>query len=270
MKRINTKRNLFIYKSILWIFLLFIITTITACSSGSNISTDTEGGVNSNNSNALTGIFLDSPVEGLNYQTATMSGVTDADGTFLYHYGETVTFFIGNLMLGASPGREIITPIDIVPGAFDETHPTVTNICRLLQSLDQDGIPENGIMITEVMHAEMTDRMIDITQGVAEFEDYDMEALFNSLNMLGAFSDGEHRGLRTPLEAQNHFRQTLMDNMDNMHSGDSLFGPGQSETGTGGMSQGNSDSSGNTQGEGHNSMNNSSENFDGSQQHMMN
>jgi hypothetical protein len=140
----------------------------------------------------------------------------------------------------------------------------------LLQSLDQDGIPENGIMITEVMHAEMTDRMIDITQGVAEFEDYDMEALFNSLNMLGAFSDGEHRGLRTPLEAQNHFRQTLMDNMDDMHSGDSLFGPDQSETGIGGMSQGSSDSSGNTQGEGHNSMNNSSENFDGTQQHMMN
>ena len=264
MKLIHTKRSLFKNRnSILLILLLFGITTITACSSGSNISTDTEDGVNSSNSNALTGIFLDSPVEGLNYQTATMSGITDADGTFLYHDGETVTFFIGNLMLGASPGREIITPIDIVPGAFDETHPTVTNICRLLQSLDQDGIPENGIMITEVMHAEMTDRMIDITQGVAEFEDYDMEALFNSLNMLGAFSDGEDRGLRTPLEAQNHFRQTLM---DDMHSGDSLFGPDQSETGMGGMSQGNSDSSGNTQGEGHNS----SENFDGTQQHMMN
>ena len=99
------------------ILLLFGLSTITACASGSNTSTETGGGDNSNNSNALTGVFLDSPVEGLNYQTATMSGITDKDGSFMYHDGETVTFFIGSLMLGVAPGKQIMTPIDIVPEA---------------------------------------------------------------------------------------------------------------------------------------------------------
>jgi hypothetical protein len=225
MKLTNTKRNVSKNRnSILLVLLLLGMTTITACSSG---STSTATGVDgSGSSTALTGIFLDSPVGGLNYQTASMSGITDSAGTFMYHEGETITFLIGDIMLGSAPGNFIMTPIDLVPGAVDETHPTVTNICRLLQSLDQDGNLENGIMITEVMHSEMTGRMIDITQGVGEFENYDMEALFNSLNVLGAFSDGDNRVLLTPVEAQSHFRQTLMGNMGDMHSNDSLFGPG--------------------------------------------
>jgi hypothetical protein len=237
MKQTNKKRNFSKNRSsIFWIFLLFIITTITACSGGSSTLTDISEGDGANSANVLTGIFLDSPVGGLNYQTATMDGLTDENGTFMYYEGEVVTFLIGDVMLGSALGNNIMTPIDLVPGALDETHPTVTNICRLLQSLDQDGNLDNGIMITEVMHAEMTDRMIDITLGMAEFEDYDMEALFNSLNILGAFSDGGHRVLRTPLEAQDHFRQSLMENMGNiMHTGDPLTGLGRSETGMGGM-----------------------------------
>ncbi len=228
--------------TILLILLMFFLTAITACSSGSSSSSATGEGNNSTNSTAFTGVFLDSPVEGLHYQTGTMSGLTDEHGTFRFHEGETVTFMIGNYMLGSAPGNNIMTPIDLVQGANDDTHPTVTNISRLLQSLDWDGDPSNGIMITEVMHSEMTDRMIDITQGTDEFEDYDMEALFNSLNMLGAFSNGEHRGLRSPLEAQEHFRQTLM---DDMHFGNSSSGSGHSDDNMDGMSLGNQGFSGN-------------------------
>jgi len=238
MKLIITNLNRLNYKNyILLVVLLFGVTAITACSSG---STSTTTGVDdSGSSTVLTGVFLDSPVGGLNYQTPTMRGLTDENGTFLYHEGETVTFMIGDVMLGSAPGSHIMTPIDLVPGAVDETDPTVTNICRLLQSLDQDGNLGNGIMITEVMHTEITGRMIDITLGVAEFQDYDMEALFNSLNVLGAFSDGDNRVLLTPVEAQSHFHQSLMENIGSMNPGDSSFSPGQSETGMGGMSQGN-------------------------------
>jgi len=221
-------------KSVVLFFLLVGMTAITACSGGS--SSTATGADGSGSPNLLTGVFLDAPVAGLNYQTATMSGSTDVDGTFMYHEGESVTFSIGDVMLGSAPGDHIMTPIDLVPGAVDETDPTVTNICRLLQSLDQDGNLENGIMITELMQSEMTGRMIDITLGVGEFQDYDMEALFNSLNMQGAFSDGKNRVLRTPMQAQSHFRQMLMDNMG---PGGSLLGPDQLTTGMGGMSQGN-------------------------------
>ena len=218
------------YKKIAFLFIILAgITTITACSSGSSstvTSADGEG-----NANFLTGVFLDSPVEGLHYQTGTLSGFTDEHGTFMYHEGETVTFMIGNYQLGTAPGSHIMTPIDLVPGAVDELHPTVTNMIRLLQSLDHDGNLENGITITELMHAEMTDRMIDIHKGIHEFEDYDMEALFNSLNMLGAFSNGDNRYLMTPVEAQNHFRQTLMGHMEYMNSINPSWSPAHSGIG---------------------------------------
>ena len=124
-------------------------------------------------------------------------------------------------MLGSALGKHIMTPIDLVPEAVDETHPTVTNICRLLQSLDWDGDLTNGIMITDAMHTEISGRMIDFTKSVDEFFDYDVEAFFNTMHMLGVFSDEGDRGFRSPIDARSHFRQTLMDNMDNMHNGGS-------------------------------------------------
>jgi hypothetical protein len=242
MKTIKTE-NSYIHRRniILVIIMLFFLTVITACSGGSSTSLSSGDVNNSGNSSALTGIFLDSPVEGLHYQTVTMSGFTDENGTFMYHQGESVSFMIGNYQLGSAPGSHIITPIDLVPGALDEMHPTVTNMVRLLQSLDQDGNLENGITITELMHAEMTDRMIDMHKGVNEFEDYDMEALFASLNMLGAFHGNGYRELRTSLEAQEHFRQTLM---GDMHPDDTLFGQGHAGDDTGGMPQVNNNGSG--------------------------
>jgi hypothetical protein len=214
MKLINKKRTFLKNRSsILWILLLLSITAITACSSGSSL---TKAGVDeSSNANVLTGIFLDSPVEGLNYQTATMNGITDDAGTFMYHDGETIAFYIGDVMLGAALAKHLMTPIDLVPEAVDETHPTVTNICRLLQSLDWDGDLTNGIMITDAMHTEISGRMVDFSKSPDEFFDYDVEAFFNTMHILGVLGGEGDRGFRTPADAQNHFRQTLMDNMHN-------------------------------------------------------
>jgi hypothetical protein len=201
------------YKKLAISFLLLAtLATTTACSGGGSSSPAASV------DNPLTGVFVDAPVEGLNYQTATMSGITDENGTFKYHEGETVTFMIGDLMLGSAPGSEIMTPIDLVPGAVDETDPTVINICRLLQSLDWDGDLTNGIMITDTMRSEISGRMIDFTKDVSTFNDYDVQAFLDTMNMLGGFQNGENRGLMTPLDAQYNFQQTLMNNMEYMHS----------------------------------------------------
>lgn len=42
----------------------------------------------------LTGVFLDSPVQGLGYSTTPsgLSGITNADGQFSYNQGDTVAF----------------------------------------------------------------------------------------------------------------------------------------------------------------------------------
>ena len=201
------------YKKIALPFLLLAtLATTSACSGGGSSSPAASV------DNPLTGVFVDAPVEGLNYQTETMSGITDENGTFKYHEGETVTFMIGDLMLGSAPGSDIMTPIDLVPGAFDETDPTVTNICRLLQSLDWDGDLSNGIMITDTMRSEISGRMIDFTKDVSTFNDYDVQAFLDTMNMLGGFQNGENRELMTPLDAQYNFQQTLTNHMEYMHS----------------------------------------------------
>jgi len=48
----------------------------------------------------LQGIFLDSPVQGLEYQTRTQSGITNEKGEFNYLEGETVTFLVGGFGAG--------------------------------------------------------------------------------------------------------------------------------------------------------------------------
>ena len=89
-----------------------------------------------------TGVFLDSAVEGLTYQSGSNpSGTTDANGTFMYMPGEILTFSIGGVVLGTLPdGAPVITPFDF-GGAAE-------NIARFLQTLDADGDPSNGIDIT--------------------------------------------------------------------------------------------------------------------------
>ncbi|OQY58629.1 MAG: hypothetical protein B6245_10930 [Desulfobacteraceae bacterium 4572_88] len=63
-----------------------------------------------------------------------------------------------------------MTPIDLVPGALDHTDPTVTNISRFLQTLDEDGNPENGILISEETRDNARGKSLDFTLSDAEFE----------------------------------------------------------------------------------------------------
>ena len=82
----------------------------------------------------LTGTFVDAPVQGLDYQTPTQSGVTDKDGHFKYKAGEDVEFKLGNLSLGKGTGSPFVTPYDLA-----ENNDTVaTNIALVLQNCDND------------------------------------------------------------------------------------------------------------------------------------
>ena len=106
------------------------------------------GGGGGGNNELLSGVFLDSPVAGLRYATPTASGITDANGVFTYRDGESVVFSIGNLALPAAAGAGLVTPLDLA-ASDDINDPMVVNIARLLQSLDADNDPENGISIPE-------------------------------------------------------------------------------------------------------------------------
>lgn len=96
-----------------------------------------------------TGVFLDSAVENINYQTDTLSGTTNDKGEFEYVAGESVTFSIGDVVLPTVTAKSSITPLDFSSNR-EITNETVVNVTRLLQSLDQDGDPSNGIKINDL------------------------------------------------------------------------------------------------------------------------
>ncbi|MGE0086572.1 MAG: hypothetical protein AB7S75_19360 [Desulfococcaceae bacterium] len=63
------------------------------------------------------GRFVDSPVAGLAYNTPSREGITDSDGKFSYLDGEIISFSIGDIYLGRTPAKPVITPLDLVGGA---------------------------------------------------------------------------------------------------------------------------------------------------------
>jgi hypothetical protein len=95
------------------------------------------------------GKFVDSAVEGLAYDCGGVKGVTNGDGEFDFVTGQSCTFKVGGITLGSALAKPMLTPVDLVPGAVDETNPAVNNMTRLLMSLDADNNPANGILVDD-------------------------------------------------------------------------------------------------------------------------
>jgi len=191
---------------ILLIFPLFFM----SCSSSSDGSGGSDGSDGSGASSS-SGVFVDSPVSGLQYNTGTQSGLTDSNGRFFFQDGETVTFSIGGLVLGSGIARPVLTPVEIVVGAIHANDLKVINLCRLLQSLDVDGDPSNGIEIPEAARELLlSDDAIDFDQSLADFgNDPQVLALLEDLNNMGVFPDIGGRQLVSAAEALQHLEGTL-------------------------------------------------------------
>lgn len=108
----------------------------------------------------LVGQFVDAPVAGLQYKITrqasgvdeVITGVTDANGNFEYFRGDSVTFHVGEIEFPATAGANFITPLQVFK--YDTPfNNSVTNALVLLQTLDSDGNPENGISISEDAHS---------------------------------------------------------------------------------------------------------------------
>jgi hypothetical protein len=81
-----------------------------------------------------TGTFIDAPVQGLKYVTASQNGYTNANGEFQYVAGEEVEFFLGNLSLGKATAGALMTPYTL-SGSNTQM---ATNIALLVQNFDND------------------------------------------------------------------------------------------------------------------------------------
>ncbi len=171
------------------------------------------GSGGSNSAAVKQGQFLDSPVEGLQFETVTQSGTTDADGHFNYKEGETISFSIGKIELGSAKAKPTMTPLDLVSGAVDETDPTVTNMVRLLLALDDGGNPDNGIQITEAMRDAADAYSLNFDQSIDAFADD--ATVKQVVAALTALTSAGQRPLGDTLYAQQHFESTLAGLKDN-------------------------------------------------------
>jgi hypothetical protein len=153
--------------------LFFSILILTACGggSGSTPATTTPAPIPAPNPQpaptseppapvVITGVFVDSAVQGLNYQTATQSGKTDENGTFSYVDGETVVFSIGDIAFPAVMAKAMLSPLDVFE-VTDVNDIRVQNMARLLQTLDHDGSSGNGITITDDAHNQAVGVAVD-------------------------------------------------------------------------------------------------------------
>jgi len=146
---------------------------------------------------AMAGVFVDAPVEGLWYETATMEGYTDSRGTFFYKSGENVSFYLGDILLGQVAGAEKISPFDLVgmeppvtsaeimtarnrmmESYYASPLEVVINMAVLLQSLDDDGDDSNGIAIPEEIHTLINGLDLNFAQYPEDFAaDYQLNEL---------------------------------------------------------------------------------------------
>ena len=176
-------------------------------------------GGNDDDSSGVTqmGYFVDGPVEGLSYSTGTQSGQTGADGSFYYEQGETVEFYIGDILIGRAAGASTISPFDLVGITPPQTGieirralylishqgsplEQVANIAAFMQTMDEDGDLTNGIQIPYLMHTLAAGVTIDFSKKWRFFrKDFSLRTLVANGRDAGLW--GGSRQIRHPAYA---------------------------------------------------------------------
>ena len=116
------------------------------------------------------GVFIDSEVAGVEYETSSgLGGTTDEKGQFYYQEGDTVNFSIGNIDLGTTKASAKLTPVEVM-NANGSADNKVVNLTRLLQTLDADGDPSNGISISSNTKEKLKYKSVNFNVSVDAFE----------------------------------------------------------------------------------------------------
>lgn len=168
---------------------------------------------------------LDGPIAGVRYQTPRFSGVTSVDGAFEYDDGDRIVFLLGDTPIGTVRGAPHVNLAHIVArvdGNLDKLRdPGLTNIARLLFTLDRTGERDNGTDIAPEVHDVIGDRPLNFRHDVsfagvvddpvrAFAEDPVIAELLEDLNRADIFTDGVPRQLCSAANARNEIRRNAM------------------------------------------------------------
>lgn len=123
---------------------LALLVATGACSSGGSESS----GAGTSAPATLTGIFVDSPVNGLRYTTTSNPGgdVTRNGGQFTCQPGDIVRFFLGSSQIGVDQPctSGIVTAVSVFGSGFTVNSPEVVNLSRLLLTLNTGALPASA------------------------------------------------------------------------------------------------------------------------------
>ena len=174
-----------------------MLLTLTACGGGGGDSGD-EDIIPLNKA-----YIIDSGVEGLDYRSNSHRGVTGSNGDFFYEPGETTTFSYFGLQLGSVTtlrNSSAFTPLDIF-ATDDVNNQSVKNMLVLLQTLDTDQNPANGISLFPAVPG------ISINLSSLDIASSDFQSQL--LPSLGS-SVGSTITLVSEQDAIDHFNETLI------------------------------------------------------------
>ncbi|HEY6641814.1 hypothetical protein [Povalibacter sp.] len=211
-----------------------LITILAACSGGGGDDDEEEGGGGGGGTTAgpgwtvppaappapatgatVDGVFRDALVQGLDYSDGgALSGVTGSDGGFRYAQGNTVTFRIGGVTLGSYPGQPFMSPLHLI-GTTTNLAQQIENRLRLLQLLDRDGNPENGILISDAVRATATNWTTpDFGASYADFATAVQPIVADA-----SAADGTTHAVPSEVTAREHFVRTAWCTYNGLYRG---------------------------------------------------
>ncbi|HSC66549.1 MAG TPA: hypothetical protein VLC79_02580, partial [Cellvibrio sp.] len=187
------------------------VSSVAPASSAAAVSSSSESSVASSTASssssivAQTGVFIDSAVAGIKYQATPsgLNGYTSPTGQYQYAEGDKVVFSIGDLVFPEVTAKGVVTPVDIAAEADSANAARIqVNIAALLQSLDTDGNPDNGISIN-YSTASTVAAAVNFNQPYADF------AALPAVTTLVAGSGSTTTALVSELDAAAHLNESL-------------------------------------------------------------
>ena len=114
--------------------------SLVGCGSSSSTDTSVQTG---------TAYYVDSAVSGVDYTCGAKTGVTGSDGAFTFEVGAGCTFYLDEIEL-----RKVEAEV-LVDGK--KVYETDVEVARILQSLDTDADPSNGISVSSDIVSALVD-----------------------------------------------------------------------------------------------------------------
>lgn len=190
---------------------------LSACGGGGSDPAPATDNSSSPGPQLLVGRFIDAAVDGLQVRQDGEITLTAADGSFNYLPNEPLNFLLGDILVGRSVGADVITPVQLVPGATGEDlfadPPAVLNIVRVMLTLDVNADPSDGIQVSQQARDAGLGRSLNFAQTFANFGNdaavltyIDAATSDQTAARLAARSA---RSLVSAEDAASHFRATL-------------------------------------------------------------